>query len=112
MKTNYVIDNTNKKVIAKVGNLTKNQIKKISNYIALGYELVEYVKPTESKWTKESIVNFLKTQDKKYLEEYEKICNEPVLDANNQPKKYKNGNVKTKGHIAALRWFKATFKNY
>lgn len=114
---NYIIHN--KKIIAKVGYLTKSEIKKIQNYKALfDYPLVEYntkehkdlfekeKTPVNQQFTKEGILNYLKEKGTKEQQaKYWELYNEPT-----KKELYtKSGERKTKGHIATIKWFKKEF---
>ena len=143
MKTNYeIVGNT---IVAKISSLSEKDLKAVKNYIALGYELVEYKKPVaKSKdiYTEEKVKAYLKEYGtKKDIETYEKLYNEPLKDNakytndifkvetyldkdgtkhtktiyDENGKKiiiHKKGDIKVKGFINALRWFRDTFKDY
>lgn len=143
MKTNYeIVGNT---IIAKISSLSEKDLKAVKNYIALGYELVEYKKPVaKSKdiYTNEKVKAYLKKYGtEKDIENYEKLYNEPLKDNakytndifkvktyydedgtkhtetihdenGNKIIIHKKGDIKVKGFINALRWFRDTFKDY
>lgn len=108
----------NQKVYAKIANLTEKELSAVKNYLALGFVLVESKevnkKITNKAFTAKAIQEFLeekgtKEQNKIYWEKY----NEPVIDKETgEYKKTKKGDIKKKGHIATLRWFKSEFPDY
>lgn len=80
MKTNYeIVGNT---IVAKISSLSEKDLKAVKNYIALGYELVEYKKQkAQSKdiYTEEKVKAYLNEYGtKKDIADYEKLYNEPV----------------------------------
>ena len=109
MRENYTIDKKNKIVVAKVGNLTENQLKIVRNYIGLGYTLQEYVKPKTDKFKREVVEKYLKENGtQKQIETYNKIINEPCKNGGTK----KDGTPKTKGYVAGLKYFKSEFPKY
>lgn len=112
---NYTLEG--KKVIAKVASLSEKELQAVKNYLALGYELVEFKKekkdPQEAFKAKTIQVwldeNATKAQKKEYWDRF----NAPVIDKNTgKQKTKKDGTPKVKGHVATLAWFKKEFPNY
>lgn len=105
-KKSYVIDNERKVIVANMQRIGDKQLNTISKYIKLGYTLKEYEAPKKAEYTKENIIKVLEARPE-LLELYNAVCNEPVIDKEtNEPKKLKNGEIKTKGHIAGIKWYK------
>ena len=94
-KSNYTVDNTQKKIFAEVAKLNKKELAAVKNYIALGYAIVEPVKKDLTKaereekkakdeaareanpYSKINIEKFLKQEVNEALwEEYTKRYNE------------------------------------
>lgn len=120
----YKVDDKKQIIYADVPKLTERDIKEIRKFTAIGYSIVNRKKEKKEKnpkFTAESIQKFLKEnatkeQEKTYWEKF----NAPVLDKETgKPVKYekdtkthKKGDIKIKGHIATLKWFKETFPDY
>lgn len=99
MKTNYeIVGNT---IVAKISSLSEKDLKAVKNYIALGYELVDYKKPVaKSKdiYTDEKVKAYLKKYGtEKDIEKYEELYNEPVIPHDT----YKNDTYKKETYIDA-----------
>ena len=136
----YRIDHSRKIIRAIIELLTDAEIEVINKYLKLGYKL-KNVKEFKAPMTKaereaakeeakkkpfshESIVAFLKKQDKAHLDKYWSIFNEPSTNKDGTIRRYKKdlekndvlihkaGDVIVKGHVATLRWFKETFPEY
>lgn len=114
MKTNYEINSKAKTITVKMGSITPKQLKLVKNYVELGYKLIEYVKPTNDKFKKETIKNFLdQNGTKEQIAKYNELYNTPQIDKDTKKQKLtKAGKPMVKGHIATLQWFKKEFPNY
>ncbi len=127
----YKVNHTRRKVYAKPLALSEKEKEEVKAYLDLAYtisEPKEQPKQTEEEKAKNkfSMVNV-----QKYLEEngtkeqqkhYWKLFNAPAIDKKTRLEKtykldtkdgkHKAGDIKVRGHIATLRWFKTTFPNY
>lgn len=106
-----------KDIIAKMDLLGEKDLKVIKNYIALGYNLVEYKKEkkeTKEYYKKEAIEEWLnKNATEEQIEEYRKIYNEPMKDKKTgEPMLKKDGTPRVNGFIATFHWLRKTFPNY
>ena len=111
---NYHVNQKKKVVYAKVALLTEMELKAVSNYQALGYELKEPKEKKEvknEKFTKKYIDKFLeKNASEIQKEEFKKIVNDVVIDKETkQPKLKKDNTPRVKGYVAAYKWLKDTF---
>lgn len=99
MRKSYEVQGN--KVIAKIEALTDEEMTIIKKYIALGFEVVPYVKPEKStkegkkeiEYKAEDVIKFLEKVSPEDLETYNKLINEPVMVKNKEtgkeePKKY------------------------
>ena len=111
MTKSYEIDHERKVIVANMQRVGDKQLNLISKYIKLGYTLEEYEAPKKEEYTKEKILEVLKDKPE-LLKKYNDVCNEPVIDKKTgEPKKLKDGRIKTKGHIAGIKWYKTTIEN-
>lgn len=106
-----------KDIIAKMDLLGEKDLKVIKNYIALGYNLIEYKKEkkeTKDYYTQKAVEEWLKENaTEEQIEEYNKIYNEPTKDKETgEPILKKDGKPKVKGFIATFHWLRKTFPNY
>lgn len=106
-----------KDIIAKMDLLGEKDLKVIKNYIALGYNLIEYKKEkkeTKDCYTQKAVEEWLKENaTEEQIEEYNKIYNEPTKDKETgEPILKKDGKPKVKGFIATFHWLRKTFPNY
>ena len=96
----YVVDNKKKVVKADVSKLNEKDIKKVKNYLALGYTLEEI--EVKKIYTKENILAFVK--DNKINFDLKSLMEE------------KNEKGNKKGFVYALKQFRAeyddSFKEY
>ncbi len=90
----FEIDNKKKKVFADVEKLSDKEVKIVSKYLSLGYEL-EY-KPTKKIFTKSNIEKFIK--DKKVDFDFKALMKE------------KNEAGNAKGYVYALKKFREQFE--
>ena len=107
----------------KITKAEAKAIKKLQDFF--GYSIVPEKEEKEKSeiWTAAAIQEFLnKNGTKAQIEKYWKLHDEPMVDKEtNQPLLIKKDNPKTgrkagevrvKGHIATLRWFKEEFPDY
>lgn len=105
-KKSYVIDSKRKVIVANMQRVGDKQLNLISKYIKLGYTLEEYKAPKKAEYAKENMIELLEKRPE-LLEIYKDVCNEPVIDKETkEPKKLKDGTIKTKGHIAGIKFYK------
>lgn len=116
-RRSYCIIDDDAQTITFVANkLTKKEQETIKSLIAIGYKAIrttadEMYAPKEKIYTEENVKNFLKTVSEEAVAEFERIKEEPAIDKKtNVVKKYKNGDVRKKGYMGALRWFRATYE--
>ena len=93
----FEIDNKKKKVFADVENLSAKELKTVSKYLALGYELEN--KPAVKLFTKENIDKFIKAKGIP-KEEFDRKA----------LAKEKNDKGKEKGYVYALRVFRNKYE--
>lgn len=100
MRKNYEIKGN--KVIVKLEQLTDKDMAAVKNAVALGLELVPYVKPkkepkdTNSKLTAEAVQKYLKEHGtKEQQNKYWEIYNEQATNEEGNPLFYKNNVYKT-----------------
>jgi len=94
----FKIDNKKKKVFADVENLSEKEIKIVSKYLAIGYEL-EY-KPTKKIFTIANIDKYIKAKGIS-KEEFDRKA----------LAKEKNEEGKEKGFVYALRVFRSKYED-
>ncbi len=99
---NYVVDNEEKKVYAKIGKLKEKEMKEVLNYQTFGFEVIPYEEPkkepkdTNPKLTAEAVQKYLKENGtKEQQNEYWKIYNEQATNEEGKPLFYKNNVYKT-----------------
>lgn len=115
-KSYCIIDDDAQTITFVANKLTKKEQETIKSLIAIGYKAIrttadEMYAPKEKIYTKENVENFLKTVDEEAVAEFERIKEEPAIDKEtNVVKKYKNGEIRKKGYMGALRWFRATYE--
>lgn len=115
-KKNYCIIDDNKQTITFVADkLTKKEQETIKGLIAIGYKAnrttAEELYPATKLYTKENVEKFLKTKDKETQNKFKEIQEEPATDKETGAvKTYKNGKPRKKGYVAAVKWFKETYK--
>lgn len=117
-----------KKIYAKISILKDSDIKSITNYQKLGYELIEYKPPKKERVkTKledckyDTLVNYIKENAKDKLKAFNEAYNEPMYDKktgeplyyknDSKDGKYKKGEPRVKGYMSAFQWFKKEFPN-
>lgn len=115
-KSYCIIDDDAQTITFVANKLTKKEQETIKSLIAIGYKAIrttadEMYAPKEKIYTKENVENFLKTVSEEAVAEFERIKEEPAIDKEtNVVKKYKNGEIRKKGYMGALRWFRATYE--
>lgn len=115
-KSYCIIDDDAQTITFVANKLTKKEQETIKSLIAIGYKAIrttadEMYAPKEKIYTKENVENFLKTISEEAVAEFERIKEEPAIDKEtNVVKKYKNGEIRKKGYMGALRWFRATYE--
>lgn len=126
MAYTFTKDDKKRIIYADITKLTERDKKKIRTYLDLGYTIEEVKAPKQEakpEWTEKAIRDYLKKNaTKEQQEKYNSLYNAPQIDKDtNQPKTYKNnskdgkhkkGDIKPKGHIATLSWFKKEFPDY
>lgn len=115
-----------KKIYAKISILKDSDIKSITNYQKLGYDLIEYEPPkkervkTKLKDCKyDTLEKYIKENAKDKLKAFNEAYNEPMCDKETgEPLYYKNdskdgkhkkGEPRVKGYMNAFQWFKKEF---
>lgn len=136
MAERFIVNEEEKVIYAKMGMLTDKDKKAIKDYIdVFGYKVEKYIpiKKTEeekkieeeekknSKYSKEKIKAYLLKYGTEEQQKYfDSVQEEIAIDKKtNKPKvwdrdteNHKKGEPKTKGYIAALKWFRQTFETY
>lgn len=111
-----------------VDKITKKEMKQIKKLAdGLGYKLQPIVEPKEKKeanpqWTEKAIRAYLDEYGTKaQKEDFEKKYNAPIKDANGNPVvyqkaskdgKHKKGDIRVKGFVATIQWFKKQFPDF
>ena len=124
----YTFSKDDKKriIYADITKLTERDKKKVRTYLDLGYTIEEVKAPKQEakpEWTEEAIRKFLNAKGREAEKKiYEEKYNAPMIDKNtgepvrykndSKDKKHKKGDIRVKGHIATLAWFKETFPDY
>lgn len=120
-----IVGNAIKFDVDKITKTEMKQIKKLAD--GLGYKLQPLVKPKEKKeanpqWTEKAIRAYLdeygtKAQKEKFADKY----NAPILDEDKNPVlyrkdskdgKHKKGDIRIKGFVATIQWFKKQFPDF
>ena len=117
---NYEVNNKKMTIKAVIAKLTEEELRVVKNYTVLGYKLNPVETLEKANYSREAVEKYIEENGtKEQLEEFKKKCNEPVLDKDGNPKKYnkdtknhKKDDIKTKGYINGLQWFKNEFEDY
>lgn len=111
MKKSFEVDEIKKIVIVNMKKITDKQLDMVNKYQKIGFTVKTYVPEKKNEYTRNSILEALKDKPE-LIKAYNDVCNEPVIDKETgKPKLLKNGNVKTKGHIAGVKWYKEYLKS-
>ena len=113
MSKYYEINNQKKVVYAEIGKIGDRDLKKLNKYITLGYELIEKKFEFESNYKKDAVIKFLNQKgNEEYLKEFNKKCDEFVVDKDTKKIKIveSTGKPKKKGYIAGLQYFRKNFE--
>ena len=114
-KSYCIIDDTKQTITFVADKLTKKEQETIKGLIGIGYKVnrttAEEMYPATKLYTKENVEKFLKTKDKEVQSKFKAIQEEPATDKETGAiKTYKNGKPRKKGYVAAVKWFKETYK--
>lgn len=113
MKTSYEVNEANKTIVVNMKRVSDKQLDIIQKYLKLGYKLVEY-KPTKNNdYTAETIAEVLENRTE-LKDLFDSICKELVYDketGKTKKKKKDSEELKTKGHIAGVKWYKQNIEN-
>ena len=112
-KSYCIIDDTKQTITFVADKLTKKEQETIKGLIAVGYKVnrttVDKLYP--AVYTKENVEKFLETKEKNVKEQFNKIQEELVKDKETGALILtKHGKTRKKGYVAALKWFKDTYK--
>lgn len=115
-KSYCIVDDTKQTITFAAEKLTKKEQETVKGLIAIGYKVIrktaEEIYPKKEIYTKENVEKFLKAQGKDVENKFNAIKEEPATDKDTGAvKTYKNGKPRKKGYVAALKWFKDTYKD-
>lgn len=115
-KSYCIVDDTKQTVTFVAEKLTKKEQATVKGLIAIGYDPIrksaEELYPAKNIYTKENVEKFLAAKGKEAKAQFDKIKDEPAVDKETGAvKTYANGKPRKKGYVAALKWFKDTYKD-